>query len=282
MTTQSQSKLPFLIGLSLVVVVIAFAAWQLLKGEKPVVTNERQVVALPTPVVEPETTLAEEEIEEPVIAKEQPTEVITKEPVLEVPIEPEVTRQLPSLDDSDAVVKQSLADVVSVNLLKLVVDNDLIRRAVVYTENLADGKLAKKHQVFTAPSQSFTVNDGAIITVNPDSFKRYDPYVTLFTKLSDKQIVSLVQEYKPLIQEAYDEIGLSDYAFQERLAQAITHLLQTPDVPLDTPLTSQSVSYKYAVPEYEALSDAQKQLLRMGPENVKKVKAKLARLINQL
>lgn len=281
MTTQSQSKLPYLIGLVLVVVVISVAAWQLLKGEEPIPIGERQVIDLPSPVVE-ETPTIEQTVEEPEIEPPQPTEVVIKEPVIELPVETTPVRQLPALDDSDAVVKQSLADVVSVNMLKLIVNDDLIRRAVVYTENLADGKLAKKHQVFVEPKQKFSVNDGAIITVNPESFKRYDAYVALFTELSDTHVMGLINEYKPLIQEVYDEIGLSDYDFEQRLALAITHLLQTPEVPLDTPLTSQSVSYKYAVPEYEALSDAQKQFLRLGPDNMKKVKVKLSRLLNQL
>ncbi|WP_394227726.1 DUF3014 domain-containing protein [Pseudoalteromonas spongiae] len=283
MTTNSQNKLPYIVGLSLVAIVIAVAAMQLMKGDKPVEPGERQVIELPQPT-EPVETEQETQVvtNDPVIEPVVEQVVVTKEPEVEEPVTPEVTRVLPSLDDSDSVVRESLADVVSVNLLKLVVSDDLIRRAVVYTENLADGKLAKKHQMFVAPKQTFSVNDGAIITVNPESFERYDPYVSLFTKLSEKQIIALIDEYKPLIKDAYDEIGLSDYEFEQRLALAIQHLLDTPAVPLDTPLTSQSVTYKYAVPEYEALSDAQKQLLRLGPDNMAQVKTKLSRLLKQL
>ncbi|WP_105171715.1 DUF3014 domain-containing protein [Pseudoalteromonas sp. T1lg24] len=283
MTTNSQNKLPYIVGLSLVAIVIAVAAMQLMKGDKPVEPGERQVIELPQPT-EPVETEQETQVvtNDPVIEPVVEQVVVTKEPEVEEPVTPEVTRVLPSLDDSDSVVRESLADVVSVNLLKLVVSDDLIRRAVVYTENLADGKLAKKHQMFVAPKKAFSVNDGAIITVNPESFERYDPYVSLLTKLSEKQIIALIDEYKPLIQDAYDEIGLSDYEFEQRLALAIQHLLDTPAVPLDTPLTSQSVTYKYAVPEYEALSDAQKQLLRLGPDNMAQVKTKLSRLLKQL
>lgn len=283
MTTNSQNKLPYIVGLTLVAIVIAVAAMQLMKGDKPVEPGERQVIELPQPT-DPVETEQETQVvtNDPVIEPVVEQVVVTKEPEVEEPVTPEVTRVLPSLDDSDSVVRESLADVVSVNLLKLVVSDDLIRRAVVYTENLADGKLAKKHQMFVAPKQPFSVNDGAIITVNPESFERYDPYVSLLTKLSEKQIIALIDEYKPLIQDAYDEIGLSDYEFEQRLALAIQHLLDTPAVPLDTPLTSQSVTYKYAVPEYEALSDAQKQLLRLGPDNMAQVKTKLSRLLKQL
>ncbi|WP_372767861.1 DUF3014 domain-containing protein [Pseudoalteromonas sp.] len=280
MTIQSQSKIPYLIGLALVVLVICVASWQLIEGEKIMSENERKVVELPTSVLE--EPIIEEAVEEPKIGPQQPIDVVTKEVELERPLETAPIRQLPELDDSDALVKQSLADVLSFNMLKLIINEDLIRRAVVYTENLAEGKLAKKHQVFVAPLESFSVNDGAIITINPKSFKRYDAYVSLLTKLPDAQIIELLNEHKPLINDAYDEIGLSEYQFEQRLALAISHLLQTPEVPLDTPLISQSVSYKYAVPEYEALSDAQKQLLRLGPDNIRKVKTKLAGLLKHL
>ena len=63
---------------------------------------------------------------------------------------------------------------------------------------------------------------------------------------------------------------------------AIEHLLATPEVPVDTPLESQSVNYTYVLSEYEQLSDAQKQLLRLGPDNVKKVKSKLSSLLKLL
>ena len=119
MTTQSQSKLPYLIGLSLVVVVIGVAAWQLLKTEKPAMTNERQVIELPNPVVEQAPIPEEPSVEEQQNEPEQSLEVIVPSSELKAPVEPVVTRQLPSLDDSDAVVKEALADSLSVNMLKL-------------------------------------------------------------------------------------------------------------------------------------------------------------------
>ena len=49
MTTNSQNKLPYIVGLSLVAIVIAVAAMQLMKGDKPVEPGERQVIELPQP-----------------------------------------------------------------------------------------------------------------------------------------------------------------------------------------------------------------------------------------
>ena len=48
------------------------------------------------------------------------------------------------------------------------------------------------------------------------------------------------------------------------------------------PLVRNSVTYQYAYSEWENLPQAQKQLLRMGPENMKKVKAALRNIKAEL
>ena len=62
------------------------------------------------------------------------------------------------------------------------------------------------------------------------------------------------------------------------MAKAIRHLLATPDPGAALAVRPAVKSWKLADPRLEALSPAQKQLLRMGPENVKKIKQKLREL----
>jgi hypothetical protein len=57
--------------------------------------------------------------------------------------------------------------------------------------------------------------------------------------------------------------------------RAIVHLLQTPEIAPDTPIQPAALQYKYTDPRIEGLSAAQKQLLRMGPGNVRRIKEKL-------
>ena len=77
----------------------------------------------------------------------------------------------------------------------------------------------------------------------------------------------------------YDAIAVDiDVALQ----RAISRLLATPDVPAEVRLTSHVRSYHYADPQLEALTAAQKQLLRMGPRNEKLVKDKLRAILNAL
>ncbi|MBH0015994.1 DUF3014 domain-containing protein [Pseudoalteromonas sp. NGC95] len=219
-------------------------------------------------------------VDAPSVKPEKPAE-------LEVPAQspsepvPEV-EPLPTLNESDAVVVAKMDEYLSDSVMSLMVTDDVIRRGVVYVDNLAKGKIAKKHMPVVQPEEKFSVNEGDILTINPNSYERYTPYVKIFTSMSAAQAVRMYEEYKPLINNAYSEIGYGDDEFNQTLTDAIDLLLDTPEPEGDLPLLRDSVTYQYAFSEWEQLPDAQKQLLRMGPENMKKVKAALRNIKAQL
>ena len=82
----------------------------------------------------------------------------------------------------------------------------------------------------------------------------------------------------PLFQQAYQELGYPGGYFNDRLVDAIDNALATPDVGGAVALTQPKVLYEYADPALQSLSAGQKALLRMGPDNAAKVKAKLREL----
>ncbi|AXV64818.1 DUF3014 domain-containing protein [Pseudoalteromonas lipolytica] len=242
----------------------------------------------PTQVVEDvvieETPMAEynEPAPEPVVTEPTPDPVAVERPEQRaVEPEPEV-KPLPTLNDSDEVVVARMDELLTDQVMSLMVTDDLIRRGVVYVDNLAKGKVALSHAPVERPKESFMVIEGDILTIDPNSYERYTPYVKLFTSLSAAQAIRIYDEYKPLINEAYAEIGYQGDAFTQTLEEAIDVLLDTPEPKGDMPLVRNSVTYQYAYSEWENLPDAQKQLLRMGPENMKKVKAALRNIKAEL
>ncbi|MEJ2700374.1 MAG: DUF3014 domain-containing protein, partial [Desulfuromonadales bacterium] len=62
----------------------------------------------------------------------------------------------------------------------------------------------------------------------------------------------------------------------------IDHLLAAPEVQGPIRVVRPSVRYKFADPDLEALSAGQKILIRMGPDNAAKVKAKLREIRQEL
>ena len=201
-------------------------------------------------------------------------EVITPPPKRVVEPTP-VVKSLPSLNDSDEVVVANIDEYLSDQVMDLLITDDVIRRGVVFIDNLARGKVAVKHAPVEPLQESFTVIEGDILQIDPNSYERYTPYVKIFTSMSAAQIVRLYEQYKPLISDAYSEIGYEGDEFTQTLDEAIELLLDTPEPKGDMPLLRDSVTYQYAYSEWERLPAAQKQLLRMGPENMKKVKAVL-------
>ncbi|MBU75693.1 MAG: hypothetical protein CMK63_01730 [Pseudoalteromonadaceae bacterium] len=277
-TVKSGSSNNNLIFAVVILIIIAgVAAFILLKPEEQpvqvvedIVTEEVPVVEYQNPEPEPETSEPEPE---PVVVETAPER--TPEPVPEV--EP-----LPTLNESDEVVVARMDELLSDQVMSLMVTDDLIRRGVVYVDNIAKGKVALSHAPVERPKESFKVIEGDILTIDPNSYERYTPYVKLFTSLSATQVIRMYDEYKPLINEAYAEIGYEGDAFTGTLEEAIDVLLDTPEPKSEMPLVRNSVTYQYAYSEWENLPDAQKQLLRMGPENMKKVKAALRNIKAEL
>ncbi|WMS89780.1 DUF3014 domain-containing protein [Pseudoalteromonas sp. HL-AS1] len=269
-----------LFAVIILIVVACAAAFVLLTP-----SDEQETRTEVEPVVKEQPMMELKPENDPVV--DAPSVMPEKPAELEVPVqspsepEPEV-EPLPTLNESDAVVVAKMDEYLSDSVMSLMVTDDVIRRGVVFVDNLAKGKVAKKHTPVVQPEEKFSVNEGDILTINPNSYERYTPYVKIFTSMSAAQAVRMYEEYKPLINNAYSEIGYGDDEFNQTLTDAIDLLLDTPEPEGDLPLLRDSVTYQYAFSEWEQLPAAQKQLLRMGPENMKKVKAALRNIKAQL
>jgi Protein of unknown function (DUF3014) len=129
-------------------------------------------------------------------------------------------------------------------------------------------------------------HDGAEF-ISADNGLRYTPYVLLLERLDARQAMAVYTRIYPALQHAYEELGYPKGYFNDRLVQVIDQLLATPesDAPLRVQLAPINgpvrparpwVLYQFADPSLESLSAGQKILLRMGPANERRIKAKLA------
>ena len=103
-----------------------------------------------------------------------------------------------------------------------------------------------------------------------------------FNSLDTKDCVLLFKQWKPVIQEAYRDLGYPEKDFQTTLIKAIKVLLEVPVLFEDVEVKHKVVTYELADKELEDLNDAQKHLLRMGPENVEIIQAKLKEFASEL
>jgi hypothetical protein len=158
-------------------------------------------------------------------------------------------------------------------------NEELVRTFVVVVDNIAEGVSPVQHVPFLKPGEPFkAVFDSGAFYVDPKSYDRYNLVAEVFSSINARSAADIYRDLKPLIQQAYTEIGYPDKDFDETLSLAIDHLLMTPVPGEYLELSGETVSYKYIDNELEDLSDAQKQFMRMGPQNVQKMKSKLVEL----
>jgi hypothetical protein len=119
------------------------------------------------------------------------------------------------------------------------------------------------------------VKKGEEICLNPQSYRRYDLLADAFASLDANASVRIFRELKPLFQEAYRELGYPNKDFQKTLVQAIKELLSTPIVKGDIVVEQGVITYQMVDENLKDLDGAQKDLLRMGPQNIRKVQNKL-------
>ena len=257
----------------LVIVVLAVAFWPSEEAPKPVITPEPEVVQPVEPEpVEPE--VFEPQVPAPTVELEEKDEVDPlPEPVEEEP-EP--------LDTSDPAIKASLIESSSAGedtVNRMIVNEGLLQRFVVTVTNLANDEMAPNHQLLTPPEQHFRVySQAGKQWIDAASYKRYTPYVDILESFDNEALLSVYDIYKADIQAKYAEIGDPDQNFDEVLVDAFDQLLDTPEVPVPVEVYTDSVAYKYADERLENLNEPQKQLLRTGPDNMRRIKAKLHEL----
>lgn len=241
----------------------------------------------PEPVVTPEPEVTEPEVttpEEPeVFEPTQPAPTVELEEKDEVEPLPEPVEPEPEpLDTSDPAVKASLIESSSASeetVNRMLVDEGLIQRFVVSVTNLANDEMAPNHQLLTPPEQNFRVySQAGKQWIDAASYKRYTPYVDMLESFNNEALLNIYGIYKDDIQAKYAEIGSPDQDFNSVLLEAIDQLLDTPEVPVPVEVYTDSVAYKYADDRLESLNEPQKQLLRTGPDNMRRIKAKLREL----
>ena len=185
-----------------------------------------------------------------------------------------------ALADSDAAVRQ-FATALSGNpeFAKWLLTKDLVRKFVVAVDNVANGLSPKPHVDFFSPAGGFRVartKKGTFI--DAAAYARYEPLAAVAASVDAGAAVRLYRAAKPLLDEAYRDLGYPGVDFEETFVRAMAELLGTPVVDGPIGVEQKILSYAMTDASLEALSPAQKQLLRMGPRGVRAVQGKVREL----
>ena len=192
--------------------------------------------------------------------------------------------ELPPLGESDALLRDLAAGLSShPRLAAWLIRDDLIRRFTAIVDNIAEGVSPRAHLLFLEPGEEFRVIERAGATyIDPESYDRYNTVGEVFASLDAEGSAELYRTVKPLIDEAYTEVGRPDRSFDETLTLAMRQLLETPVPEGSVEVIPRIKTYGFADSRLESLSAAQKHFFRMGPDNVLTIQGKLRELAPKL
>jgi hypothetical protein len=192
---------------------------------------------------------------------------------------------LPELGASDALVRELVARLSAHPRLAAWLATDrLIERFVLVVVDLAGGFNPAANLPHMAPAEPFAVreSDGRLV-IAPESHRRYDLLGAVVASLDTEGTVRLYLQLLPLIEEAFQELGIPDRTFSETLELALRNVLavEVPAGPLEV-VAGEGIMYEFRDAGLEARRGAEKALIRMGPENARRIQDKAGELAEGL
>jgi Protein of unknown function (DUF3014) len=191
---------------------------------------------------------------------------------------------VPPLDQTDPLVRSLVARLSShPRVADWLATNGLIRNFAVVVINIAEGSTPAVHlRVFRPAAPFAVVTHGDGLYIDPRSYARYDGVAAAVASIDAPGAARIYATLKPRIEEAHRELGAPDGTFDQSLEKAIVTLLETPVLDEPVRVEPRGVGYGFADPKLEGLTAAQKQLLRMGPANVRLVQTSLRTIALEL
>ncbi len=217
-------------------------------------------------------------------ARTETGQAVKQRPAARLPAEPGENIPLPPLDRTDALVRELLGRLSShPRVAAWLTTDQLIRNFTVVVVNIADGHAPATHLRTLVPDGAFQVvqQDGKPF-IDSSAYQRYDGHAAAVSGIDARGAARLYATLRPRLDEAYNELGAPHGDFDTTLERAIARLLQTPVVQGPVAVEPAGALFKFSDPRLESLSPAQKQLLRMGPANVRTVQAKLREVARHL
>jgi hypothetical protein len=174
---------------------------------------------------------------------------------------------LPALDESDSLLR-SLVTALSDHpwLARFLATKSLVRASTLAVVQIGDGRTPIESLRSLRPGTRLQIVGTQSGRIDPASYKRWDVVTGALVSVSPTDAAQLYVNVKPLIDEAYIELGQGG-DFDQAIVRAIQMLDDTP-APVSDPTLSKRPGYlEHDDAALRGLKPVQKQLLLIGPDN---------------
>lgn len=190
----------------------------------------------------------------------------------------EASRPLPPLDQMDTFLRALLGGLSSSpELARWLATDGLIRQMANAIDRVSRGFSPARDLSVLKPAGTFaTQGSRERLTIEPASYRRYDPLAAIVSSADARRVAEAYRTIQPRLDEAYRALGRTEGSVDNAVSVALQVLIETPEIRGPVRIThGPGATYAFADPELEKLRPVQKQLLRMGPENVARIQERL-------
>jgi hypothetical protein len=210
---------------------------------------------------------------------------------------PEVTTQLPEVAAAPKVQVDVFADAnalwgslqgaVTASVAKILLPEEFVRKFTIVVYGLSEGRVVAQSRPYSAPEGLFAVaklSDGpqAQFRLLPQNADRYELYLEALRWVNSDAGMMMYQRSYPLLQSAFEELGIGKRSFHQVAIIAIDNLLAAPDVVGEFILEQPKARYTYLDSELEKLPASHKLMLRIGAKHNLAVKQLLRQVRQRL
>jgi hypothetical protein len=179
---------------------------------------------------------------------------------------------LPPLDESDQVLRRLVAALSANPLLaRLLATSGLARAATLTVVQIGQGRTPALPLAAVRPSTRLAILGSGGGRIDPQSFHRWDSATNALVSVRPDDLAQVYVDVKPLIDQAYRDLGYQDGDFDQAIVRAVSVLRETPDLLAEPVLLPRAGYFEFDDPALRALEPVQKQLLLLGPENRRRV-----------
>ena len=208
---------------------------------------------------------------------------------IDLPVEEEADAKpafvLPLLNNSDQLIRDGIVSLTRhEGINRWLSPNEIVRKFVAFVDGVANGQAPKDPVRVLAPQEPFLARQISedVYELDEASYARYNSFVEIVVSMDARRTAEFYYLVSPLLKESYSELGYPDKNFDDSVFRAIGRLLETPVLTEPIRLVRPVVMYEYEDKKLESLSAAQKQMVRMGPKNTRRLQAKLAEIALEL
>lgn len=153
-----------------------------------------------------------------------------------------------------------------------------VTRIVKAIDAVANGQRPMEALDYLHVDTTFTARQNAEgnWVATADTYARYQDAVDFLVATPTEKIAEWFEMAEPVLQQSCRQLGYQDKSIRDLLAEAIQTILEVPQFSTDPVLvpTGTTGTYHFVDPAFEQLNDAQKLLVRLGPENCAKIQDK--------